>query len=247
MTPNPVANPFKVAKPPEDAAAPSPGLREMAPSRAAPGWTRQGSSLLLYDPAGDLLQELPLRPPDAEGAVSRETLGGAAHGGQLAWTLDRRLIWSPGRTKLLESHRQFKAYGTSGQELWHEDSVDLPERGEGVLFSADDKTLLFARHDDAGWHAEARDWMGRTLGALGPFPRLISIALTPNGRYVLARWGVPDASDTHTFLDLRTKARKDVASADLVLGLARIGDDGVARSGSRVVFDFSASATAEKP
>jgi hypothetical protein len=228
----------------DDATAPPPEMRDMAPAKATPGWTHQGNSLVLYGPDGDLIQELPLRAPDPESTVSRETLGGAAPDGRLAWTLDRKLVWSSGRTKLLESHRQFKAYGTSGQELWHEDSVDLPERGDPVFFAADGKSLWFARHADDGWYAEARDWMGRTTGSLGPFPRLISIALTPNGRYALARWAVPDASDTHTFLDLQTKARKDVQSSDLMLGLARIGDDGVARSGSRVVYDFNASTAA---
>ncbi len=228
----------------DDGAAPPPLVGDMAPSKATPGWSHQGHSLVLYGPDGGLLQELPLRAPDADGTVSRETLGGAAPDGRLAWTLDRKLVWSPGRTKLLESHRQFKAYGTAGIELWHEDSVDLPERGDPVAFAADGKTLLFARRADDGWYAEARDWLGNALAAVGPFPRLISMTLTPNGRYALARWAVPDASDTHTFLELKTKRRKDVASSDLVLGLARIGDDGVARSGSRVVFDFNASTAA---
>lgn len=86
---------------------------------------------------------------------------------------------------------------------------------------------------------EARDWAGGTTLKAGPFPRLVSIALTPGGRYAVARWGVPDKSDTHSFFDLWTKARKDIETSDLTLGLARIGDDGVVRSGRRDVFSFS--------
>lgn len=226
-----------------------PDLAELAPAKAAPGWSKQGSSLVLYGSGGDLVQELPLRAPDPEGTASRETLGGVSPDGKLAWTLDRRLTWSAGRTKLLDSRRQLKVYGTSGQELWRDESADLPERGAAVVFSADGKTLLLAGRDDAGWNVQARDWMGSTRVALGPFPRLISMALTPNGRFALARWAVPDASDTHTFVDLTTKARKDVASSDLLLGLARIGDDGVVRSGSKVVlsFDVSSSTAAAAP
>ncbi|MCM2303892.1 MAG: hypothetical protein NDJ72_04270, partial [Elusimicrobia bacterium] len=58
--------------------------------------------------------------------------------------------------------------------------------------------------------------------------------------YAVARWGVPDKSDTHSFFDLWTKARKDIETSDLTLGLARIGDDGVVRSGRRDVFSFAA-------
>jgi hypothetical protein len=39
-------------------------------------------------------------------------------------------------------------------------------------------------------------------------------------------------------MDLAAKVRRDVPSSDLTLGLARIGDDGVVRSGSKVVFAF---------
>lgn len=232
-----------------DSAA-APDLQEMAPSRSSPGWTRQANSLLLYGTDGSLAQELPLKAPDENATNSRETIGGASPDGRLAWTLDRRLVFSPGRIKLLESHRMFKLYGSDGAELWHDDAVDKPERGQSVLFSADGQVLMFARHGDDGWSAEARDWMGKTLAAAGPFPRLISLALTPNGRFALARWAVPDKSDTHTFLDLKTKARKDVESSDLLLGLARIGDDGVVRSGSKTIYSFPievSSATAPSP
>lgn len=217
-----------------------PELRDMPPAAAAPGWTRQGSSLLLYDESGSLSQELPLKAPDPSGPTSRETLGGVSPDGRLAWTLDRRQTWNQGRTRLLESRRQLRVYGTGGQEVWRDDSVDVPERGgEPLLFSADGRSLLLSRRAADGWYAEVRSWMGQVLASLGPYPRLDSMALTPNGRYALARWSVPDKSDTHTFLDVAAKAVQEVPSGDLVLGLARIGDDGVVRSGSRVVLSFA--------
>ncbi|MBI3563608.1 MAG: hypothetical protein HY079_00265 [Elusimicrobia bacterium] len=217
-----------------------------APAATARSWVRMGGSLVLFGADGAPAVELPLREPDSEGTVSHETLGAPSPDGALAWTLDRRLTWSPGRTKVVDSRRQLKMFGSDGAELWRDDQADLPERGEAVLFSADGKTLLYSRRNDSGWTAEARDWMGSTRATLGPYPRLISMALTPNGRYALARWVVPDASDTHSFIDLSDKRRKDVASSDLLLGVARIGDDGVVRSGSRVVFDFNASTAAAK-
>lgn len=226
----------------DDSPAPA-ELAEMAPARSAPGWTRQANSLLLYGEDGGLSEELPLRGPDDTGTVSRETLGGISPDARLAWTLERKLTWTPGRTKVLESHRTFKVFGTGGAELWRDSAADVPERSAPVLFSADSKTLLLARRGDDGWRVEARSWLGQTLATLGPYPRLISMALTPGGRYALARWGVPDKSDTHTFLDLGSKKSKDVQSSDLVLGLARIGDDGVVRSGSRTVFTFEAPAS----
>jgi hypothetical protein len=224
----------------DDAPAPQVPLEEMAPSRATPGWSRQGNSLLLYGDDGALTQELPLHEADESGSgtTSRETLGGVSPDGRMAWTIDRRLVYNQGRTKLLESHRQLRTFGSAGAELWRDEAVDLPERGAPVLFSADGKTLLLSKRGDEGWSAEARTWLGQIVATIGPFPRLISMALTPSGRYALARWGVPDKSDTHTFIDLATKSRRDVPSSELMLGLARIGDDGVVRSGSKIVFSF---------
>lgn len=222
----------------QDDPAPPPTLSEMAPARSAPGWTRQANSLLLYGEDSSLIEEKPLRQADDSGSTAHETLGGVSPDARLAWTLDRKLVWTPGRTKLLESQRQFKLYGTSGQELWRDDLVDLPERGEPVLFSTDGRVLLLCHHGGDGWTAEARSWLGAMLGHIGAYPRLISMALTPNGRFALARWGVPDKSDTHTFMDLSTKVRRDVQSSDLVLGLARIDDQGVVRSGSKVILSF---------
>jgi hypothetical protein len=236
----------------DDAAAPQTPLQEMAPSHSAPGWSRQANSLLLYGQDGDLQQELPLRAADDAGAgtTSRETLGGVSPDGSLAWTLERRLTWSPGRTKVIESHRLFRLYGTTGGELWREESVDLPERGDPAVFSKDGKTLLLCERSGDGFIAEARTWMGQIIATLGSWPRLISMALSPNGRFALARGAVPDKSDTHSFIDLKTRVRRDVPSSDLVLGLARVGDDGVVRSGSKVVFAFdlnASSATAASP
>jgi hypothetical protein len=218
---------------------------ETISARPTAGWSRQANSLLLHGGDGALTQELPLHEPDNSGAslTSRETVGGVAPDATMAWTLDRRLVWSPGRTKLLESHRLFRMYGIEGAELWRDESVDLPERGDAVLFSSDSKTLLLSRRSGDEWTAEARTWMGLSLGVIGPFPRLISMALTPNGRYALARWGVPDQSDTHAFVDLVGKTRRDVSSSDLVLGQARIGDDGVVRSGAKIVFSFEVAAS----
>jgi hypothetical protein len=121
--------------------------------------------------------------------------------------------------------------------------VDWPEKGEPVAFSSDSKVVLIARHLGESWSVEARDWAGGVRLKAGPFPRLVSIALAPGGRYAVARWGVPDKSDTHSFFDLWTKERKDIETSDLTLGLARIGDDGVVRSGRRAVFTFETAAS----
>ncbi len=233
----------------QDGSAPAPAMAEIAPLQSTPGWTRQGRSLVLYGADGSLSQEVPLSAGESESTSSHEILGGTSPDGRLAWTLDRRLFWTPGKTRVTESRRQLRVFGTTGQELWRDSDADLPERGEPLIFAADGKTLLLTRTSTAGWTVDARDWMGRTLATVGPFPHLITMTLSPNGRFLLARWRVPDSSDTHTFLDLATKKRKDVASSDLVLGLARIGNDGVVRSGSKSLFafDLSVSSPAATP
>lgn len=217
------------------AAVEPPVLAEMAPPRAAPGWTKQGNSLLLYDSDGALAQEISLR---GDGSTSTGWRGGTSTDGRLAWTVERREIWNPLKGKITDILHLLRIFGAAGQELWKDDGVDVPDRGEPVLFSADGQTILVSRRTHEGWSVEARTWMGSLLAAVGPFPRLISMALTPNGRYALARWGMPEKSDTHTFFDIIAKQRRDVPSSSLVLGLARIGDDGVARSGSKVILSF---------
>lgn len=219
-------------------AAEPPPLPDMAVSRSTPGWSKQGRSLVLYDAEGNLSFEIGLTREES-GSVTREVAGGVSPDGKAAWTLERKLTWNASRSKMLESRRALKIHGSAGQTLWSDESADWPEKGEPVVFSADSQTILVACHFGESWSMEARDWTGGSKLRAGPYPRLVSIALAPGGRYAVARWGVPDKSDTHSFLDLWTKARKDIETSDLTLGLARIGDDGVVRSGRREVFSFS--------
>lgn len=220
------------------AAGDAPPLPELAASRSAPGWSKQGKSLVLYDADGALSFEIGLSR-DENGAVTVEVQGGASPDGKAAWTLERRLTWNASRSKLLESRRLLKIHGSSGQTLWTDESGDWPEKGEPVAFSNDSQMILTACHFGESWSVEARDWTGTTKLKTGPFPRLVSIALAPGGRYAVARWGVPDKSDTHSFFDLWTKARKDIETSELTLGLARLGDDGVVKSGRRDVYSFT--------
>ena len=221
-------------------AAQAPALPDLPVSRSTPGWSKQGKSLVLYDAEGALSFEIGLLREES-GNVTREVTGDASPDGRAAWTLERKLSWNPSRSRMLESRRVLKVHGSTGQTLWSDNAVDLPEKGEPVVFSDDSKVVLIACHFGESWSVEARDWTGGTTLKAGPFPRLVSIALTPGGRYAVARWGVPDKSDTHSFFDLWTKARKDIETSELTLGLARIGDDGVVRSGRRDVFSFAAA------
>ena len=220
------------------AAAEAPALPDLPVSRSTPGWSKQGRSLVLYDAEGSLSAEIGLSREDS-GSVTHEVWGGASPDGAAAWTLDRKLTYNPSRSKLLESRRMLKIHGSAGQVLWSDQYVDFPEKGEPVAFSNDSKTILIACHYGESWSVEARDWAGGDKLKAGPFPRLISISIAPGGRYAVARWGVPDKSDTHSFFDLWTRARKDIETSELTLGLARMGDDGVVRSGRRDVFAFS--------
>lgn len=227
-------------------AAEPPALPDMAPSRNAPGWQKQGNSLLLYDDSGELAQEHGLVSTEESAGnriVVHTITAGASANGRTAWLLDRRVGWNYAKTKILDARRRLSVLGAGGGELWSDIEADAPEQGEPVSLSDDGKTAVYARREGVagGWNVVARDWAGNVLMVVGPFPRLVSLALTPNGRYVMARWAVPDKSATHTFLDLRSRSRKDVPSSELTLGLARVGDDGVVRSGRRVVFELAGS------
>jgi hypothetical protein len=223
-------------------AADAPALPEMAAARNTPGWTRLGRSLVLYDAEGALSQEVGLVGDDS-GTTTRETTGGHSPDGRAAWTLERRLVWNATKSKVMESRRKLVVYGSQGQTLWTDDAVDRPEEGDPVVFSDDSTVVLVALHFGESWSVEARDWTGGVLARAGPFPRLRWIRLSPNGRFATMRWSVPDKSDTHTFLDARGRARKDIETAELALGLARLGDDGQVRTGRRVAYAFDLSAT----
>ena len=220
--------------------ADAPSLPDMPVSRSKPGWSKQGNSLLLYDPTGALSAEIGLTREETS-TVTREVKGGPSPDGRAAWTLERKLTWNASRSKMLESRRALKIHGTSGQLLWSDDAVDWPENGDPVVFSNDSKVILIARRQGESWSVEARDWTGGAMVKAGPFPRVVNISMAPGGRYAIARWAVPDKSDTHAFLDLATKSRKDIETSELTLGLARIDDDGVVRSGRREVFRFDTS------
>jgi|CXWL01.1.fsa_nt_gi hypothetical protein len=222
--------------------ADAPPLPDIPVSRSKPGWSKQGNSLLLYDASGALSAEIGLAREETS-TVTREVKGGPSPDGRLAWTLERKLTWNLSRSKMLESRRAFKIHGTTGQVLWNDDAVDWPQNGDPVAFSNDSKVILIARHQGEAWSVEARDWTGGAMVKAGPFPRVVSVSIAPGGRYAIARWAVPDKSDTHAFLDLATKSRKDIETSELTLGLARIDDEGVVRSGRREVFRFDASAS----
>lgn len=224
-------------------AAEAPALPDMAVSRSTPGWSKQGKSLVLYDGEGNLSFEIGLLREDS-GPVTREVQGEPSPDGQAAWTLERKLTWNPSRQKLLESRRALKIHGNTAQTLWNDDMTDWPEKGDPVVFSNDSKVAVIARHIGEAWSVEARDWAGNVVLKAGPFPRLINIGLAPGGRYAVARWSVYEKSDTHSFFDLWTKARKDIETSELTLGLARIGDDGVVRTGRRAAFTFTPSTAA---
>lgn len=224
----------------------APYLPDMAPPKATPGWQKQGRSLLLYDEEGALLQEHGLNESE-EGAgtkiVVHTMTAGTSANGRAAWLLDLRVGWNYAKSKILDSRRRLTVFGAAGAELWSDTDADAPEQGEPVALSDDGKTALYARRDGVAgaWYLAARDWAGNMMMLEGPFPRMMSVSLTPNGRFAMARWAVPDKSATHTFLDLKARTRKDAPSSDMTLGLARVDDEGVVRSGRRVVFELAAS------
>ena len=123
--------------------------------------------------------------------------------------------------------------------LWSESDADRPSEGEPLVFSGNGELLLLARRFPQAWTVAVRSYIGNTLQEVGAFPRLVSIALTPNGRYALIRWADPDKSSTHTVLELSTKRRKDVPSSELLLGAARITDEGTLTSGGKTVLNMA--------
>lgn len=213
----------------------------------AEGWTKQAASLLLYDSSSTLVSEIGLG--HWEEAVDfrinvLEMRGGVSPNRRFAWTLEKNTVWNSSRTKKLEFKRNFRFFGNGGTELWRSGDIDVSAAEEPVSFSADGELLLVCLHLSSGssqaWSAALKTYVGNTLAEWGPFPLIKGLALTPNGKYALVRSTVPDKSSTHTFIEIGTKIRKDIDSGDLLLGQARIEDDGKVKTGAKTIFDFAA-------
>jgi len=146
------------------------------------------------------------------------------------------------RTKIVGTKRRLRLWGSDGKMLWESADADTPqEGGDPMLFSKDGETILLCEHPAGGWKIIARNYIGTLIMETGPFPELQRTALTPDGRFAMARWTVPDKSASHTFLDLTKKTRKDVASDTFMFGKARLDDDGKVWSGKKLAFDLAAA------
>lgn len=206
------------------------------------GWTRHGRSLLFHESDGTLSGEIGLqRVEEAVPATVtiKETRGGASSNGRFAWTLETTQVWNTEKTKLKKGSGSLRVYGSGGAPLWDAPSEAAPESVDPVLFSDDGETLLVARREPKGWVAEARSYVGAVALSVGPMAKLQIMVLTPNGKYALARWSVPDESATHTFFDVANKRRVDIPSGEMYLGLAKITPEGQVFSGKKLVYDFN--------
>jgi hypothetical protein len=213
-------------------------------------WSKQGSSLVLYDSSGTIVSEIPLsrseNPSSAGVAVSR-TEGGASADGRFAWTFEKNTVWNASKTVRRREDRVLRYYGTSGMELWSLPGADAPPHGDPVALSSSGETVVVGvLKKDGSWTAAARTFVGTTVWETEA-KGLLSLSLTPEGRYALIRWSELDTSATHSFVELATGNRKDIPSDEFILGAARFDDDGKVFSGSRLLHDFKKAAAPDQP
>ncbi len=210
-------------------------------------WAKQGSSLLHYDSSGTLVSEIGLGVSEetaSHGLTVTELLGNAAPGGRLAWVIEKRVLWNASRTKQLKAEASLKVLGSSGRELWTEAAAAIPESGDPVPLGPEGESLALSLKKADGYWLSVRGYLGNTLFETGPFPRLVATALSPSGRYALARWTDPDKSATHTFLDVTAKRREDIPS-ERFLAPARMEEQRL-YSGSKVIFEFATETEKKK-
>lgn len=218
---------------------------------AAGGWITRGSSLLLLDADGQFVQEIGLVSSEDSSVggkiLVKETLGGAAKSRRVAWTMERTRVYNASRSKLLDSKRTLKLLGTRGEEIWTSAEADAEEKLDPVVFSDDGETLLLSLRGKDGWRVQAKGYLGNLLMELYPAPELEDMRLTPDGRFAMIRWAVPDKEATHTFWNLPAKARKDVPSSELHLGRATLENDGRVLSNGKLVLNLAEAAPAAPP
>jgi hypothetical protein len=209
----------------------------------SPGWTKQGSSMLLYDSSSTVVMEVPLGrwEEPVEGGVSiAETQGEVSASRRFALTIKTRTLWNPTRTKKRDFRAELSLLSNTSVPLWDELDLEPPVRGAAALFDASGETLILCRHAKEGSFCALKGYLGNTLAESGPWPRVLELFVTPNGRYGYARWDVPDKSATHTFFDALKKRTKDVDSSEFPLAVARLEDDGKVYAGKKLVLDLGA-------
>ncbi|MFA6002798.1 MAG: hypothetical protein WC881_01885 [Elusimicrobiota bacterium] len=205
-------------------------------------WLRAPKSLLYYDAAGNLAGEIGLGRWEDTGMARVFTKiidGGTAADNRFAWTLEKRTSWNTFKTKVLDAQRTLRFFGPAGKELWSEDGPDFIPESAPLVFSQDGETCLIAIKRKEGWFAAVKTYIGNTPWEIGPFPRLDSLQISPNGRYAVIRWNDPEQSSMHSFVEIPGKARQDVPSAQFFLGRATVDDLGRAQAGHKTVFSFA--------
>lgn len=214
-----------------------------SPTRAKQGWRAAESSLLLFDINGELYNEIGLGEWREELGeklyLRRRMLGGVSANGRFAWHFQKLDTLRSGRVdEVVSSTRTLIYMGTSGQILWTNDLADVNEAAPPLIQSDDGETALVLERGEDGWTAAAYAFTGNRLMEVKASDRLEEAQLSKNGRFVLVRWSAQDLPLYYSFLDLKKKARHDIPASDLPLGMARITEKGVVRSGRKIVYRF---------
>lgn len=218
---------------------------EAAPAPLS-GWAVEGASLLLYDSSGSVVSEVGLghwEETTSERVSVLDITAGVSPDRRFGWIMEARTAWNPPRTRRLEDRRNFRFFGTAGAELWTSARAAKSDGAPLAAFSRDGEVLLLAvKNDEASsdkrWAVAVKSYLGNTVREIGPFPQLLGMVVAPSGRFGLVRWLDPDKSATHTVLDLKADARRDIPSEKFILGAARLEDDGKVYSGKRLIHDM---------
>ncbi|MBI5623661.1 MAG: hypothetical protein HY924_07790 [Elusimicrobia bacterium] len=227
--------------PPVQAQEAAPPAQEAAAAEEGGLWSRQGSSLVLRDSSGTVVNEIPLRTSEelmGSGLRMSRTTGNVSENGRFAWTLHKTTVWNLSKTKALREDRTLRFFGTSGRELWSQPGADAPAQGEPVAMNATGETVAVSVLGPGGWKVSVRSFLGTPVWELDGLQNLSSVSLTPEGAYALIRWSETDKSATHTFVAPATGERKDIPSDEFVLGAARISADGKVFAGLRLLHEF---------
>ncbi|MBI4422410.1 MAG: hypothetical protein HY554_01705 [Elusimicrobia bacterium] len=210
----------------------------LAPSGAG-AWLKTGSSLLLYDSSGTLVDEVGLgRWSDAGegGALTRRWVrGGVSPDGRFAWSWEKTEVVKPGRAEqVLSSARLMRYLGTTGSELFRDELADAPEGLDPVVVSADGERALVCERGPDAWIVAVYDFTGNRLMDAHGKGSIEFAQLAPGGRYGLVRWHQLDQPPVYGVLDVDRRAQKTLSGARLT-GAARVDDEGRLFVGDKLI------------
>lgn len=212
-------------------------------------WQSNGSSLVLYDSSGTVLNEIglgeweePARSEDGKEIPDVYKKHSARHGissdRRFAWTFQTVETIKRARiSKTLSRTRVLRYYGLSADEFWNDTLAEAPRGLDPIVLSEKAEIALVAENVEH-WRLAAYSFTGNRIMEAVSKGEIEQMAVSPNGRYAAAKISPEKDPKYFLFMDLETKQTRELPATELPYGPLKLDDAGGARVSDRTVEPF---------